>query len=312
MVASIELAVPSDDDYAECVEASERVAWSIDDVFPSGQTLDFSRPFLPEALVHLSAAPIPDAHKIKLNHIRAHSYVNLFIFVEEYIIATAMKHAQAEQFGSVPAMRALLRFADEELKHQQMFRRFRDAFTRGFGHSCDVLDNAVEVAGYILTKPALSVMLTTLHLELITQQHYVDAIKTAPEAIDVSFRSLFEHHWIEESQHARIDALEIAKLATCSSPKAIAQAVNEYEDILVSLDGLLAKQADMDTATLERVTAHPLPAGERFALVQQQHDSYRQDFVHSGLRNASMRRMMQRLLGEEAGRRLTDIARRFQ
>jgi hypothetical protein len=268
MAALTRLAVPSDDDYAACVETSERVAWTIDQVLPADRELDFSRPFLPEALVHLSAAPLPAAHKLTQNHIRAHSYVNLFIFVEEYIIATALRHAQAEQFGSVSAMRALLRFADEELKHQQLFRRFRDAFTRGFGHPCDVLDNAVEVAGHILTKPALSVMLATLHLELITQQHYVEAIKPASETLDVSFRSMFEHHWIEESQHVRIDSLEIAKLAAHSSPEAIADAVTEYEDILVSLDALLATQANLDLATLARVTGHAMSADERTTLLQ--------------------------------------------
>ncbi|MBA3500221.1 MAG: hypothetical protein M4D80_09925 [Myxococcota bacterium] len=306
------LAVPSDDDYSECVQTSERVAWSIDDVLPASRELNFAIPFLPEALVHLSTAPIPDAHKLTLNHIRAHSYVNLFAFVEEYIIATALRHAHAEQFGSVPAMRALLRFADEELKHQQLFWRFRDAFARGFGHPCDVLDNAVEVAGYILTKPALSVMLTTLHLELITQQHYIDAIKSPPEATDLSFRSMFEHHWIEESQHARIDALEIAKLAALSSPEATADAVTEYEDILVNLDGLLLKQADMDRATLERATGHEMSADQRAALVRQQHNSYRQDFIHSGLSNVAFGRLMQRLIGDEGPRRLALIAGKFR
>lgn len=308
----MQLQLPTDDDYAECVHTSERVSWKIDDVLPPHRELDFSRPFLPEALVHLADAPLPAEHKLAFNHIRAHSYVNLFIFVEEFIIATAMRHANAEQFGSVPAMRALLRFADEELKHQEMFHRFREAFRRGFHHECEVLDNAVEVAGYILTKPAASVMLVTLHLELITQQHYVNAIKVSAEELEPSFRRMFESHWIEESQHARIDALELAKITAHMGPEARLGILTDYEELLHSLDALLAKQAEMDVRTLERMAKLELADGQRRDLLAQQQRSYRRDFLLDGFDNAALVRMVQRLLGADGTARLAAIADRFR
>jgi hypothetical protein len=311
-MAAVGLPSPSDEDYQDCVAASERLAWKVNDILPADRALDFTRPFLPEALVHLAAAPLSPEHKLVLNHVRAHSYVSLFIFLEEYIIATAMRHAQAEQFGSAPAMRALLRFADEELKHQQLFRRFQEAFVRGFGHPCDVLDNAVEVAGYIMTKPALAVMLTTLHLELITQQHYVDAIKAASDAIEPAFRSMFEHHWLEESQHVRIDTLEIAKLAMHMQREDIEHAVSGYEEILANFDDLLARQAALDVGSFERATATTLSADMRESLVRQQHTSYRQDFLVCGFENPAFGRMMQRLLGEDGPRKLSAIARTYR
>lgn len=56
----------------------------------------------------------------------------------------AWLHAQVEMFGDHQALRALMRFADEELKHQQLFQRYRDAFDRGFGHAVEVHAKAVS------------------------------------------------------------------------------------------------------------------------------------------------------------------------
>ncbi|CAN5867740.1 hypothetical protein BH11MYX2_BH11MYX2_34370 [soil metagenome] len=304
-----DFSAPDGEAYADCVQASERVRWRIDDVLPIDRTLDFALPFLPDSLVHLATASLPLNHRLTLNHIRAHSYVNLFVFFEEYIVLTAMRHAHAEQFGQPMALRALLRFAEEEVKHQQLFRRFKETFRRGFGHDCDVIDNAAEVAGYILTKSALAVMLVTLHLELITQQHYVSAIKVSPGELDASFRSLFEAHWLEESQHARIDALEIARLSVTSSDADIQRAFDEYSDILHNLDQLLLRQATLDLDTLERITGEPIR--DRAMLLTRQHDSYRQDFLHDGFENQQLVRTMSRLLGDTGAAQLRALAQKY-
>src|SRR5262252_7505389 len=118
-------------DYDSCVRNSEKVAWTVDDVLPASTRLDFSRPFLPERLSGAHAiTSLSPAERIKLNQITGNAYLNLFAFVEEYIVATAVQHAEAELFGDHSAVRALVRFAEEEVKHQQLFWRYRDAFAR--------------------------------------------------------------------------------------------------------------------------------------------------------------------------------------
>lgn len=301
----------SDDSaYADCMQASERVSWTLDDVLPVNRDLDFGLPFLPDALVRLATAPLGLEHRLTLNHIRAHSYVNLFVFVEEYIISAVLKHTQPDRSPSPNALRALLRFAEEELKHQQLFRRFQNVFRRGFGHDCDVIANAVEVADYILSKDELAVMLVTLHLELITQQHYVTAIKIARSELDPSFRSLFEHHWLEESQHARIDALEIVRLSTSRSTEHLELALRDYADILENFDRLLARQTALDLDTLERISGTAIPT--RPVLLAQQHASYRQNFLHDGFENAQFLRVMRRLFGDDGLRWLSALAARYR
>lgn len=303
---------PTEADYERCVLLSERASWTVDEVLGPNQELDFSRPFLPEALVNLTNAPLSGADRLRMNHIRANSYLNLFVFVEEYIVSVAMNHAQAEQFGSPAALRALLRFADEEIKHQQLFRRFRTAFERGFGSSCHVVDNAVEVAGYILGKSPLGIMLVTLHLELVTQQHYVGSIRdgASEENIEPLFRSLLKHHWIEEAQHARIDALEIAKLVAAAPPALLDTGLDDYVDILVAFDAVLTRQVELDLETLDKLLATPLSTAQRAELQAQQVASYRKMFIIDGTNHPVLLSTVRQLSPTSEGR-VRELGSRF-
>src|ERR1043166_5687827 len=150
-----------DFDYKSVVKTSEKVEWILDEIFPEGTKLQFARFFLPPSLVPaVELTFLSDAEQLTRNHVTSNAYMNLFGFVEEYIIAMALQHAQAEIFGNRDAIRALSRFAD--------------------------------VAGVILSKSPLAVMLVTFHLELITQQHYVDSIKDNAR-IDPFFASLLKN-----------------------------------------------------------------------------------------------------------------------
>src|SRR5881394_3889492 len=96
--------------YRSCVESSEKVSWRLDDVFPPGTRLDFTRPFLPEGLAStrdIATITFLDNHERRaLNQIAGNAYMNLFGFIEEYILATMVQHAQAEMFGNHDAIRA--------------------------------------------------------------------------------------------------------------------------------------------------------------------------------------------------------------
>jgi hypothetical protein len=270
-------------DYKTVVKTSERVEWTLDDVLPEGTRLDFTRMFLPPALVPgTELAFLDDAQQRVRNHVTSNAYLNLFAFVEEYIIAMALQHAHAEMFGDHDAIRALCRFADEETKHQALFLRFCAAFDRDFGHRCEVLESAAEVAGVILSKSPIAVMLVTLHLELITQQHYTDSVKDNA-AVDPLFAKLLKSHWIEESQHARIDLLELQRMTQEATPEQIKKAVDDYVDLLGAMDGLFSSQAEMDARTFERASGRNLAEHERSPFVAVQHRNYRRLFITSGV-----------------------------
>lgn len=273
--------------YDSCVRASEKVAWRVDDVMPEGTRLDFTRPFLPESLGARGDLPFlaPDEMRT-LNQIAANAYLNLFAFVEEYILATVVQHAHAELFGDHDAIRALVRFADEEVKHQELFRRYRQAFDRDFGHACEVLGQAAEVAGVILSKSPIAVMLTTYHIELMTQAHYVGCVRDDSD-IDPFFAKLLHAHWLEESQHARIDGLELQKLVSDATPAQIEEAFDDYLGIVDAFDGLLRAQAEMDVRSLARATGRTLDAAQVDAVASAQHAGYQRTFLWYGMTNGT-------------------------
>ncbi len=290
-------------DYADCVAHSEKVAWALDDVMTEGQPLDFTKPFLPADLVrHLDGvAGLDDTTRRQLNQIAGNAYLNLFQFVEEYILATMMEHAQAEVFGDAEALRALTRMVDEELKHQALFKRFRRSFDRDFGHSCGVLESAAAVAQEIMSHSPVGVMLITLHIEWMTQQHYTESVKD-DVGIDPFFKSLLHHHWLEESQHARIDMLELDKLAGYADQAMRDRAVDEYLDILAAFDGLLAEQVSMDLASLESVRGEPLTDELSTAIREAMHQAYRRTFLWYGMTNRNVLTSLQKLSPDGAAK----------
>ena len=288
-------------DYASCVRTSEKVSWKLDDVFPADRKLDFTRRFLPDAIANGGDLPfLTPAESIKLNQITGNSYLYLFYFVEEYIIASTLHHASAEMFGDEMALRALLRFAEEEVKHQQMFQRFGAAFRRDFGVECGVIENPQAVAEVILSKVPMAVLLVTLHLELVTQQHYVQCFRPGEDKLDPLFASLLKNHWIEEAQHAKIDALELQKLASHAAPAQVAAAVDDYLGILEAFAGLLGSQAKLDVESLERAVGRTFTEEERAAVEAAQARAYRRVFITLGIENPAFAKYCEQFSEEGA------------
>ncbi len=266
--------------YRQCVTNSERLAWVLDDVVPQESVLSFERPYLPTSMSRSCDVLRSPEERLLINHITSHAYVNLFSFVEEYIIGVAMQHAMAEMFGDPHALRALCRMTDEEVKHQQLFERYRTYFRRDFDCEFRVLENAVEVANRILSRSPMAVMLITLQLELSTQEHYVASVRSA-EGIDELFRSVLRAHWQEEAQHSKIDALEIERLALSTKDELREAAIADYVEILGDLGSLLEIQARLDMETFTAITGNT-KTDELFA---HQVEDYRRLFQRAGLRS---------------------------
>lgn len=296
-------------DYATCVKSSEKANWRLDEVLPEGTHLDFSKPFLPERFAKTKGLDFLNAKELlTLNHITGNSYLNLFGFVEEYILSMAIQHAQAEMFGDHDAIRALVRFADEEVKHQALFKRYRAAFDRDFEHRCEVVDNAAEVAGVILSKSPMAVVVTTLHLEIMTQDHYTESIRD-DSGLDPLFVRLLKHHWMEESQHAKIDALEFDRMLDGSTPEVRAKALADYLEIGGAFDGLLKAQAEMDARSLATALGRTFGEAETAKLVASQHASYRYTFLVSGMQHRMFTDIVKTAFGEAGAQSIADVAK---
>jgi hypothetical protein len=269
--------------YEATLAASEKVDWTVEDLIGGGKRLDFSRPFLPEAFARTAEAPGLDAsEKLKLNQIRGHDYLCQFGIVEEFILPFVVDHVRPRLAGDDHRVRAFLGFAAEEAKHIQLFKRFREEFRAGFGTQCDVIGPPEAIAKAVLAHSPLGVAMLILHLEWMSQRHFTDSVRDEPR-LDPLFKSLLRHHWMEESQHAKLDTLMLKALAEGKSEAEILAAVEEYLEIGGMFDDALHAQSEMNAASLERATGRKLPASARAALVAQQHQALRWTILGSGM-----------------------------
>jgi hypothetical protein len=295
-------------DYRTAHQQAWRVNWQIDDIIGGEKTLDFSQPFLPDTWVDANALTfLSEADRLTVNHIRSHSYLYLFGFVEEYILPFVVEHVQSRiHKARQDELQALLHFAEEEAKHIELFQRFAEDFHAGFGTACDVIGPPEAVAKVILGKSTLGVALSILHLEWMTQLHYVASAQDNV-GIDPQFRSLLRHHWVEEAQHAKLDTLMVESIAQTLNEDEIQAGIEDYLDIGGIFDEGFIQQVEKDFAALTRATGRTLPAqdAEQYRAVQLQ--SYRKTFLTAGMRHAKFQSVVHALSAEGA-RQVNEVA----
>src|SRR5678816_2698668 len=216
--------------------ASEQVNWRVEDLIGPDKRLDFSRPFMPESLAGVEPLDFLTAEqKVVLNQIRGHGYLYIFGLVEEFILPFVLDHARPILHGDDARVRAFLNFASEEAKHIDLFKRFRRDFIDSFGVNCEVIGPPEAIAQAVLSKHPLAVALVILHIEWMTQRHYLDSVLHNGD-LDPQFKSLLKHHWMEEAQHAKLDTLMVKTIGDACSERERAQAIEGYLEIGGMLD----------------------------------------------------------------------------
>jgi hypothetical protein len=259
--------------YATCLEGSLKNAWTVEDCY-QGRGFDFDKSFLPERIAGVRAITcLNEDEKRKLNQIRGNTYCHIFAFVEEYIVPMVMANANRDVYGDETRLWSLLRFAEEEVKHQEMLRRACEQFEKGFGVPCSLIPGREAVAEVVLGKSPLAALLLTSLIEWFTQLHYVEHVRDS-EYLDALFRDILRFHWIDESRHARLDSLLIDEIA-----------VDELLELGGAVDGLLAQQLELDLEALEQSTRRSFSDDEKSEIRSEQQRAYRWTFLVSGLQH---------------------------
>lgn len=274
--------------YPAVLSVGTRAAWQIDDILPAGATLDFTRPFMPEALAQVRTLPGLSGNEQRvLNQIRGHEYLSIFGLVEEFILPFVLDQV-CENLVADDRIRALLQFASEEAKHIQLFKRFESVFTAGFGTACDVIGPPEAIAAEVLKHDPLSIALLILQIEWMTQSHYLDSVRD-DAGIDSLFASLLRHHWIEEAQHAKLDTLIVEALAARMSAAEIDAAVDGYLAIGAFFDAGFKAQTELNLVAFERAVGRTLDTGTRAAFLERQHQALRWTYLGSGMTHPNFR-----------------------
>ena len=270
-----------DFNYEATLASSLRAQWQLDEVLRTDQELDFSRNFMPESLARTAAVETlnPFEQRI-LNQISAHQYLSIFGVVEEFILPFLIDHARPHLLGDDWRVRAILNFASEEAKHIHLFKRYHQAFVRGFPIECRMIGPSEAIGAEVLRHDPLAVGLVILMIEWMTQQHYLGSIRDDGD-IDPLFKSLMKHHWMEEAQHAKLDTLIVDALAVGRTEEQIDKAMDEFFEIGGFLDEGLKTQAGFNLDALELAIGRKVENREE--LLAQQHQAARWTYIGSGM-----------------------------
>jgi hypothetical protein len=269
--------------YQGVLEASERINWRIEDIIGGAKRLDFNKPFMPESLAQVQGLSfLSPEEKRTLNQIRGHEYLAMFGLVEEFILPYVVDHVRPQLSADDYQLRALLGFAGEEAKHIHLFKRFRQEFEAGFGSKCNFIGPAEAVRRFVLSHSPLGVAIAILHIEWITLRHYVEGVRDNQD-LDAQFKSLLKHHWLEESQHTKLDTLIVEEIVRNSTSQEIDQAFKEYGEIGAFLDQGIQQQTEFDVESFVQATGRKLSRSEREEMTQAVLKGMRWTYLGTGM-----------------------------
>lgn len=269
--------------YAKAVEVSKRVRFDIDRDVIRGRQFDFNKKFLPDGLSRINALPfLLPAEKRFLSQVQGRSYANIFGLVERFISAQILDVSKDHWFGDQVALEALVRFTDEEIKHQEMFRRLERMAAAGMPEGYTFLPDPNEVARAVLSASKWAVLGLICHIEIFVLQHYHSSIDPDENLSDL-WKDVFLHHAREESQHAILDELEWAREDARITAEARDKAVDDLIGLVAAVDGILQVQARADADYFVAVNSR----GFTFEQIAQLHATvlraYRWQYIVSGV-----------------------------
>ncbi len=291
--------------YARSIESSKRVRWDIDKDIIRGRRFDTAHKFLPDglSLAHEFAGLSPGERRF-VSQIQGRTYANIFGLVERFINAKVLELSHEHWLGDQVALEALVRFSDEELKHQQLFRRIDTMIGEVLpdGYRFDI--NGNDVARAVLGKSTWAVLMLTLDIELFTQLHYSQSI--APHATELSdlFKDVFLYHWKEESQHAILDELELVRHDAEITAEQRDRAVDEFIELVAAVDGILRVQAGNDAAYFVAACGRSVDELEASAFEAAFLKAYRWQYIHSGAGHPHFGQVLMRLITKAQGERI--------
>lgn len=298
----------SGDRYARCIKASKRVRWDIDvDVIRERQFCRTEK-YLPDGLSLATGFTTLSADERRfVSQIQGRTYANIFGLVERFINAKVLELSREHWLADQVALEALVRFSDEELKHQALFRRIDrmmgEILPAGYRFMAD--PNAVAQA--VLGRSTWAVLALTLDIELFTQVHYWESIEPDGELSEL-FRDVFFFHWREECQHAILDELEWQRCDAQLSAEERDRAVDDLIDLVAAVDGILQAQAAADTRWFASSVGQPggrvVGEAEAAAIEAAFLRAYRWQYIHSGAGHPKFVRVLSRLITEPQARRI--------
>jgi hypothetical protein len=271
--------------YAQVVRLSKKSDWQIDRDLLQDRQFDFTRNFLPAGLSRVDMIPFLSTHDQRLlSQVQGRTYAYIFGLVERFISAKMLDQGRAHALDDQHAMEALVRFTNDELKHQELFRRVEQLIGEKMPLGYRQVANASDVARAVLAASTWAVLALTCHIELFVQSHYVESIVSDANLCPL-FKDVFGYHWKDESQHVILDELEWKDEHARLSPAQRDQAVDDLIALVGAVDGILQAQSAVDVEYFARIASRGFSEQEVAALKTAVLGAYRWQYIVTGVRH---------------------------
>ena len=278
--------------------------WDIEADVIRGRQFDTTQKFLPDGLSKVHELDfLTPAEQRYVSQIQGRTYANIFGLVERFINAKVLELSREHWLGDQVALEGLVRFSDEELKHQALFRRIEHLVGAQMPAGYTFLPQPNDVATAVLSKSTWAVLALTLDIELFTLLHYRESIDPDPQLSDL-FKDVFRFHWKEESQHAIMDELEWRRHDATLTPAQRDQAVDEFIELVGAVDGILQAQAQADADYGAATCGRTLSEAEQQALHAGILKAYRWQYILSGAQHPPFVKALSSLITPAQGQRI--------
>jgi hypothetical protein len=290
--------------YAKAVDASKRARFDIDKDVIRGRKFDFSKKFLPDALSKVNELVfLTEDERRLLSQVQGRSYANIFGLVERFIAAKVLELSRDHFLGDQNALEALVRFGDEEIKHQEMFRRIERMIAAEMPAGYTFAPDPNAVASVVLSKSSWAVLALTCHIEIFVSAHYRESIDPA-QGLSELWKDVFLHHWKEEAQHATLDELEWFREDAKLSAAERDQAVTDLIALVGAVDGILQAQSAADAEYFIRICGRDLSDAEREQVKNTVLKAYRWQYIVSGVQAPRFAKALGSLIDDAQGQRI--------
>lgn len=290
--------------YAKCIEVSKRIRWDIDRDVIRGRKFDFSKKFLPDGISFVDRLEFLTVEQSRLlSQVQGRTYANMFGLVERFIGAKVLELSRYYWLGDQAALEALVRFGDEELKHQELFRRIESMAAEGMQPGYTFMPQANDVATVVLGKSTWAVLALTCHIELFTQAHYRHSVEP-DEQLSELYKDVLFFHWKEESQHAILDELEWARENSQLTDAERDRAVDDLIALVGAIDGILQAQAKRDVEYFVVACSRDLTPGQMQRLRAGVLDAYRWQYIVSGAKDERFNGLLGSMITAEQSNRI--------
>jgi hypothetical protein len=290
--------------YSREIAQARCAAWEFDLSLFRGRTPNFSRKFLPDSLSLVATLPfLGQTEQMLLSQVQGRTYVNIMGLLERLVCAKSLDSTRDFRLGDQHTLHALIQHADEELKHQELFRQLEAMIGEGLPEGYLFLLHPNAVSKSILDHCAWSVSAFVCFIEIFSEAHHLNCFEL-DESLDPLWKDVFAFHCVEESQHAPLHQLVWQRGSERTDKRRMDAQVQNLIGIFTMFDTVLKIQSRADADYFLSACNRAFDADQTEAVRTCVLTAYRSQYIASGVQHRRFTGLLKSMITAEHGQRL--------